>query len=125
MKWLLVVAVALAAAACGRTVYVPVELGTTGRDSVRIAVLRSDTVVIETEREVRVDGDTVRIVEWRERRSVSVRVDTVERLRVDTVRVAVPVPTATSRGGVAGVAGVLGCVIIVVAGVMILKALRR
>lgn len=87
----LVAAVALAA--CTRTVYVPLHSHST--DTAYVAATRIDTVAVAVERliERNAAGDTVRITEVRDRWRTRDRIDTVYRIRVDTVAVAVPQPS--------------------------------
>lgn len=95
---LLVTALLIGAAACTRTVYVPTYAAST--DTAYIAKERVDTVAVTVDRliERNAAGDTVRITELRDRWRVSLRRDTVYRIRADTVRVAAAAPAATPGG---------------------------
>ncbi len=79
-------------AACTRTVYVPVQSIAVRTDTVYRAAVRADTVGMVVERVIErtAAGDTMRVIETRDRWRTRDRVDTVCRFRTDTVTIAVP-----------------------------------
>ena len=111
----------LALSGCTRTVYMPAESTATRTYTVRVLTQRVDSVVMRDSVAVYINGDTVRITQYRDRYRDRLRVDTLYRSVTDTLRVSVPYPverqlTRWERlkmdfGGIAlGVAAVALCI---------------
>ena len=118
---LLLIWAAAALSGCTRTVYMPAESTATRTDTVRVLTQRVDSVVMRDSVAVYINGDTVRITQYRDRYRDRLRVDTLYRSVTDTLRVSVPYPverqlTRWERlkmdfGGIAlGVAAVVLCI---------------
>ena len=82
----------LALSGCTRTVYMPAESTATRTDTVRVLTQRVDSVVMRDSVAVYINGDTVRITQYRDRYRDRLRVDTLYRSVTDTLRVSVPYP---------------------------------
>lgn len=76
---------------CTRKVYVPVENDVYRTDTLYQTQLRVDSIMLRDSVAVYVSGDTVRITRYRDRYRDRLRVDTVYRSLIDSVRVEVPV----------------------------------
>lgn len=83
---------AAALSGCTRTVYTPVESVSMRSDTVRVLTQRVDSVVMRDSVAVYINGDTVRITQYRDRYRDRLRVDTLYRSVTDTLRVSVPYP---------------------------------
>ena len=88
---LVIAVICVLACGCSRAVYVPVESVSYRTDTLRVINSRIDSVVMRDSVAVYVNGDTVRITQYRDRLRWRDRVDTVYKARVDTARVEVPV----------------------------------
>lgn len=91
-RFILILALAAIAAACGKTVYVPVESGAVRTDTVYSAKFRTDSVMLRDSVSVRQKGDTVFETRYRDRYRVSERIDTLYLSVTDSVKVPVPYP---------------------------------
>lgn len=95
---------AIFATGCTRKVYVPVEH--TVRDTILTSKLRIDTVQMYDSIYLESRGDTVIKEMWHTRRYTKTRVDTVYKIRTDTlVKVVNEVPKAKSKSRTSLVAG--------------------
>ena len=88
---LVIAVICVLACGCSRAVYVPVESVSYRTDTLRVINSRVDSVVMRDSVAVYINGDTVRITQYRDRLRWRDRVDTVYKARVDTARVEVPV----------------------------------
>lgn len=90
--WLLCWVLFILLGSCTRQVYVPVEKEVIHTDTLYQTQLRVDSIMLRDSVAVYVSGDTVRITRYRDRYRDRLRVDTVYRSLIDSVRVEVPVP---------------------------------
>lgn len=92
--FLLGIIAAIALTACTRKVYVPTETVRTEYKDRVVEAVRVDTVAMRDSVAVYVNGDTVRITEYRDRWRTRIieRHDTVNVAKVDSVAVPVEVP---------------------------------
>ena len=86
----------MVATACGRTLYVPVEAGSSGRVEQRSTVLAADTVIVTERCSVLMLPEGSREVTHRELHHFSIVRDTLLLSRTDTIRVVVPVAQPSS-----------------------------
>lgn len=97
MNWIrMALCLSLVATACGRTLYVPVEAGSSGRVEQRSAVLAADTVIVTERCSVLMLPEGSREVTHRELHHFSIVRDTLLLSRTDTIRVVVPVAQPSS-----------------------------
>lgn len=97
MNWIrMAFCLSLVATACGRTLYVPVEAGSSGRVEQRSAVLAADTVIVTERCSMLMLPEGSREVTHRELHHFSIVRDTLLLSRTDTIRVVVPVAQPSS-----------------------------
>ncbi len=111
--------VVILAAACSRTVYIPVE--TLRRDSIVVANHVVDSVIMADTVIVTVGADTVFRTETRRRDRIRLVRDTIRISSADTVRIMIPAETPSRRkDGTPGL-GAIVCATVLVAAVYLLK----
>lgn len=90
----LIILCSVALMSCTRKVYVPQETVRTEYKDRVVEAVRVDTVAMRDSVAVYVNGDTVRIVKYRERWRTRIieRHDTIVSVKRDSIRVPVPVP---------------------------------
>lgn len=97
MNWIrMALCFSLVATACGRTLYVPVEAGSSGCVEQRSAVSAADTVIVTERCSVLMLPEGSREVTHRELHHFSIVRDTLLLSRTDTIRVVVPVAQPSS-----------------------------